>query len=969
MKDWIEVTTTERMNKLYPDPLLDGSVSENAIKAVHNERRAAILAAEMRELRRLMKEDRAIVSATKKDIKTQATASREANRGTLPKREELALIKAGARRTIGAMRVMDVQPHVYLNAERRAGRLAFEAAARGDHEKAYNFKRQQIVNHEMYRAAVKAKDNALKTRNYLGKFSKPRVQQRLGKLGVIEPILAILEGVELAKKSLKQVNIDRALKGLVDAVESGQIVVTPGTLEKIMDPSINWQELTIEELEGLKDIIKQLEFQAKKKLEMPVNGVMIDMDAAAIELTENILENGEFVDIGVAEKTKRARRGKQVKSGIGHWLSPSVMANMLDNQGWGAVTRLMIVPIRRAITERLIPMQQKAISDMHDIYRNFFTNSELRRLPKKGYATLNGETLSHSDVLSLAMNMGNEGNRQALFNGIRVDGKIAYPEDEVNAVLAQLTARDWAFVQATWDYLDTYWPALAESQRERRGIAPEKVEHIPFVVETSDGETVTMKGGYYPLKYNHEHSERHEEAVFEDHFSNMGNGVYVSANTRAGATHNRVKNHGMVVNLGLHIIDRHLKELTRDIAIGNEVNFVKNLINDKNFRNAMKITGNATMLKELNLWLTDSAVGELPANNAMEKWMAYARVGFTKSKLGYNLYTAALQLTGYAQTMAVVGIEAMTYGAGMIARNPVTAWKHAFEASAFLRVRYDKKHLAFDKDIHDAAGVLREYGTGLPTVERAVWEAFGRSLFWPIAKMQQMVDVTTWYAGYWKGRNKLGLSDEEAVFYADSQVELAQTSGFFSDRSGIERGTLSATTRQNQFIRLWTTLISYMARKGNIGYMKTKELQKDLSVINSIKYATDMLLLFTFEGMASAWIYGRWPDEDDRDPEEMMMMALKETALSVMAGVPFIREIPSAAYGGGNTPIGALSKDLFTLYIQAMQGEVDPAFRKAFINSFGTLFHLPASQANRMLEALIDEDDPEILEYFTGTRD
>jgi hypothetical protein len=60
---------------------------------------------------------------------------------------------------------------------------------------------------------------------------------------------------------------------------------------------------------------------------------------------------------------------------------------------------------------------------------------------------------------------------------------------------------------------------------------------------------------------------------------------------------------------------------------------------------------------------------------------------------------------------------------------------------------------------------------------------------------------------------------------------------------------------------------------------------------------------------------------------------------------------------------------LVTLYIQAMQGEMDPALRKAFVNSMGTLFHLPASQTNRLLEALIDEDDPEILEYFTGTRD
>jgi len=246
-------------------------------------------------------------------------------------------------------------------------------------------------------------------------------------------------------------------------------------------------------------------------------------------------------------------------------------------------------------------------------------------------------------------------------------------------------------------------------------------------------------------------------------------------------------------------------------------------------------------------------------------------------------------------------------------------------------------------------------------------DKLSRSFFWPIAKMQQMVDTITWLGAYHKGRNELGQSDAASVLYADAQVELAQTSGIYSDRSGIERGTLSATTRQSQAIRLWTTLISYMLRKGNIAYGKGVELRKDMSFRNAAQFSGDMLLLFTLEGLASAFIYGRWPDDDDE--ETFLEFAATETALSVISGVPVVREIPAAAYGSGTTPIGALTNDLFDLYTQSLQGEADTAARKAFVNSFGTLFHLPASQTNRLLEALLDEDDPEILEYLTGTRD
>ena len=981
MKDWIDYNTDQIMQAQFPDPLLDGSIADEAIKAVHNERRGNILAAEMRRFRQLRKRDQKIVSATKKEAKRTDREAREANKGTLPKRAEMALIKVAAKAKIGAMRIMDVQPHKYLAAESKAGRQAFEAAARSDYEKAYVYKRQQVVNHEMYRAAQRAVENAQKTNNYLSKFSKPRVIQRLGKLGVIDPILAILEGIELKKVTLKEINKRAALQQLAQDIHDGG-VVTPiaeflyhvevaanGKETVVLNeaPFKNWQELTVDEFEAMKDIIKQLEFQGNKTLSMPVNGEMIVLEDATTELAQTVLDANRIVDIGIGEKTRKQRRQKAVRSGLSHWISPGVMARILDGQDWGAFTRMIVTTIRRANVERLVPMQHQAIMAVSEMYQDHYTNAELRRFPKKGFATINGETLSLSDVLSIALNHGNDGNIEALLNGIRVDGKLAYPEAEVQAALDKLTERDWLFVQAVWDYLDSYWPALSKMEKQRRGIAPERVEPRAFVVRTADGKELTLRGGYYPLKYNYEHSARGEADVYEDHFSQMTNGTYVSASTRAGATHNRVKNHKMVVQLGLHIIDRHLKEITRDIAIGDEVNFVVNLLNDSGVRNAMQNTNNHVALKELKLWLADVAVGELPANNELERWMAWARVGFTKSKLAYNLYTAALQLTGYAQSIAMVGLEAMAYGAGYILRNPLSAWKDAIEVSAFLRVRYDRKHLAFNKDVTDAAGILKEFGGGLPTIERRAWEAFGRSMFWPIAKMQQLVDLTTWYGGYWKARNKMGLSDNEAVLYADAQVEMAQTSGFFTDRSGIERGTLSATTRQSQFVRLWTTLISYMARKGNLAYMKTNELKRELSFKNSILYATDMLLLFTVEGIASSWIYGRWDWEDD--PEELMLMAMKETAASVAAGIPFVREVPSAAFGSGNTAIGGLSNDLFKLYIQAGQGEMDPALRKAFVNSFGTIFHLPASQTNRLLEALIDEDDPEILEYLTGTRD
>jgi hypothetical protein len=309
----------------------------------------------------------------------------------------------------------------------------------------------------------------------------------------------------------------------------------------------------------------------------------------------------------------------------------------------------------------------------------------------------------------------------------------------------------------------------------------------------------------------------------------------------------------------------------------------------------------------------------------------------------------------------------MAIGIGKLMMHPVRNYKMAMEESSFLQVRYGRT-LAFDKDINDTARFLQNHFGGIPTTGKINWDKLGRSMFWPIAKMQSIVDVSTWMGAYAKGLEVEKIDNHaEAVQYADAQVELSQTSGFFSDRSGLERGTLSATTRQQQFVRLWTTLLSYMLRKGNIAYLKTSEFRRDKSFLGAVGLSMDMLMLYTLEGLAAAWIYGNWPDEDD--DEGMLKFTAEQTALSVLSGIPFARETGTAIFGSGNTPLGGLTNDLADLYVQAMQGQPDKAAREAFVKSFGTMFHLPASQTNRLLEALLDEDDPEIWEYFTGTRD
>lgn len=968
MRQWIRQEVNKRMDDFFPDPVVDGTLQEDAMRVVHNERRARIMAAEMRALRRKMLEDKKVAKAERDRLKREDRERRQAFEGYLPKRGELALIKAAAKAAIAEEQYRNVNPNKYRVAEQRAARRAFDAMARRDYETAYQEQRKRLINAEMYRASLRAKEAAEKTRRYVKRFETTKVRQRLGKAGFLEQADAIIDGFNFRQISKAQVDREKAMAEMLQAVEDGRLVVPPEVLAKLQDLGTNWQDLKINELLGMRDILRQLEHQARNQYTAIINGEKKVIKDVANELIQAVVAHTEAKPLGIGSEEKTGSTKDELVEGF--WLASSSLARILDASDWGAWTKNIIAPIREAYASRMLPGFQKIEEDMTELYLKHFNDDELSAMnSERIHVQAMGESFTKGELLSLALNWGNEGNRRVVLEGRKANGEPAFPEAGVRAMLALLNGKDWAFVQDVWDYMDTYWPALAEKEQQRRGIAPEKVEASPFKIRTADGLEVTVKGGYYPIKYDPRHSETVQINELEDVMKKMGNGLYVTGNTRAGSTFERTNQRGKVVRLGLNIIDQHLREVVRDVAIGDEVNAIKRILADPDLRRTLRETGNEHVIQSLNLWLTDAAVGELPAQGAVERILAWTRTGWVKSRMAWNLVTTALQFTGVFQTAAVVGTAHYTRAVAKMAQNPKLHYEQVFQMSDFMRLRYVTG--SFNKDVNDTRAHLNaELGT-VPTKLKRNLDAVSATYFKPIMYAQSVVDVSTWMAGYDKGRNVKNLSHEEAIRYADSVVEGTQTSGFFSDRSNLERGTVNKKTRQSQFIRIWTTLISYMLKKGNIAYEKGVAVKREgLSFKTAIQFGMDMLLLFTVEGLVSAFLYGNWPDEDDDEP--FAWFAAKVTFDSWLSGIPFLRETSSVRFGGGNTVIGAATRDMYRFYQQAAQGEVDKTLVKSFINLTGTFGHYPAAQINRFVDAAWDEsqgEDVAFYEYMIGTRD
>jgi hypothetical protein len=291
------------------------------------------------------------------------------------------------------------------------------------------------------------------------------------------------------------------------------------------------------------------------------------------------------------------------------------------------------------------------------------------------------------------------------------------------------------------------------------------------------------------------------------------------------------------------------------MALGNEINYVKAMLNDPEVRKQLKITGNKHHLDALVLWIADVAVGELPANHVWDSVAAIARTNFTMSRLMFNFRVGFLQFAGITQSAAIIGKKATARGTITYARNPTKATRFAFEKSAFLAGRYERSSMAFDRDISDATERISSGSAGLPTYTKAVAQVIQKYGFAPIYLAQGVTDIVTWTAAYEKALKDKGMSDAESVIYADAQVQLAQTSGLWSDRSNFERGSTSATMRQNRWMRLWATLISFMVSRTVNVYIEQKKLNKDLTFSGIMEYTMNVFLLLVMDALLIAILY------------------------------------------------------------------------------------------------------------------
>jgi hypothetical protein len=897
----IEALTDVRMLEQFGDLASPEAIEKAADKTIHNDARARFVATEANALAKATGQRKVLASAAKEF----------------------------ARAMIARLKVRNIKPGQYASAEVRAAKAAEQASKSGDLATAAAEKRNQLIQNYATRAAYDAQEEVDKGLRYLKKFE--------GDIKTLDADYAdqignLLERFDLRKgQSNKAVDKRTALAEWIKAQrEAGLEPDIPPELENEAFRT-SYKNLTVEEFRGLVDTVRQIEHLGRLKHKLLTAADQRAYEAVRDEITASIEQHAQ--DREADTRTPTTNMGRAVQGLKRFWaahIKAATWARVMDGGKDGGPMWEYFVRSANERGDQETTMRAEATGKLSQILAPIFA---LGKMGGKGiYFPQIGRSLNREARLAIALNVGNASNLQ------RLQGGEGWTDAQLAPILKTLTAQEWATVQAVWDHFESYRPQIAAKERRIYGKEPEWVAPTSFTVTTADGQTVQMRGGYYPIKYDPAASQRAEEHADAEGAKRQLQGAYTTATTRRSFTKSRVEEvNGRPLLYTLSGLYSGVNDVIHDLAWHEWLVDANRLLRSKTIDGAIRNHYGPEAKQQFKTWVQDIAEGEKGADAAVDMALSRLRQGVSAAGLGFNVMSALIQPLGITQSIVRVGPEYVARGLVKYLSSPLDSTRSVVAASSFMENRARTRF----RELNELRNQVQD--------QSAFNEFIGRYAYFLMMRCQQMVDVPTWLGAYEKAIGE-GNDEALAINLADQAVIDAQGGGQTKDLSAIERGGPAQ--------KLFTVFYSFMNTALNLGVGQTMAAD---TPARKARLAADYALLYVVPAILGYFLKAALTpgDSGDDDMEKIAKKLIANQIDYLMGMMVVVREFQGAAktaagvedfgraYSG---PAGArVVSDAYALSIQAHQGEFDDAFRKAAVNAVGGLFGLPSAQINRSI--------------------
>lgn len=876
--------------------------------AAHNETRSRFITAEFNALARALGKRQLMVSAAREYAVEQ----------------------------IGNMKLADIRPGTFMNAERRCAAMAEQAMRKGDFGACLEAKRGQVLNHEMARAALEALDRYQRG---------VRMAKRAMKSKTVHPaykklILALLDAHSVANMTAKErEDFGKLAADPVQLQELIKEVEDAGTpiegLQRFIDSHEHAKDMTGYDSQDFFSVLKQLETLGRNVYNQNLAEELGRIDEIVKEGKEAIKEAADRQGRDVIENervpfTRWERWRDNVHQFLLNHVKIQSWCRIFDqNQSGGFFWNLFIrsanerstfensmrAKVSKTLAEKLAPVFKKSQDEDPVIIPGF------------------SKPFTHGQRIAVALNCGNDSNRQRL-----VDGDCRFTDEALQAIFATLTEADWRAVEAVWQQFEELRPLIAEKEKRVFGTEPEWIDYQPFMVKTAEGKIIQVSGGYYPVKFDPRGSNRAAKYADAKDVRQEMQGAYQSATTRRSFTKSRAQGDvHMPLRIDLAALYEGFNDVIHDLAWHEWLIETKRVLDgvngrDSGLRQAIKERYGYLVAKQFEDWRKDIATG---GRDSADSWVNRMTANVGVATMGFSVTSAFVQLTGIGYVIPRVGIAPVMTAVGKFISDPVGLHRAITKKSEAMRLR----GLTQNREI---AQVRNRLESGKH------W--FKDHAYVMMTIMQNIVDSIAWQAAY-ERYTREGNSEDKAIAMADQVVIDTQSSGNVSDLSAIER---------SQGARLFTVFYSWMNAALNMGVVEA------MGENDRAKAAARLLFMGAvmpvLESLFREALQAH--DSDDDDDEDWTKQWLRkplgavvEYHLGLFLG---LREVSSTAKSliageplfGYNGPAGTR---MIANTANAMQAATDPlSWRglKVLVDIAGSLTGAPSTQINRTIKGV-----------------
>lgn len=854
----------------------------------------------------------------------------------------------------------------YFAAERQAAVAEAGSYSKKDYTSAAHFADQRILNHALALEALKVKSEVDKVFKYVEKFQKKkRPNLRQNHLNQIDKILFRFGLIsELSPSTIED---QTTLNEWFDAYKSREEIQTDeADIPEFIRNENNrkdYRDLTLGELRDLRRAIKNIETVGHNENHLIASEDKREIEEIGAEIAENIYQNKKVTSKEGFEHNKTAfQKALSQIQGVGasHRKVEYIVRSLDGYKDQGVMWKHIVLPLLRGL-DKEYKMRREAGEKITDVFRKFY-GQDTSGLTKKVYATVEGfeklfpRGLTKENVVSMALNWGNQGNKQRLIDSYaetdRKTGAMVPLTDEAFflEVFDQiLDKNDWDFVQEVWDMIDSYWPAAAADKKQRTGVEPVKIQAEGF--ENRHG---VYRGGYYPVDYDPSFSRKAERYSEEDITKDLTTNNYPVPSTRRGFEQTRSeKVTGRPLNLSLSVIDKHLTDVIHSVSFTNATRDVYKIMNNNHVATAIEETMGKEVYKQFLPWLKtiarDNRDTITPGPWAFtERILQRARIGSSVVNMGFKFTTAFSQIAGIFPFMEKIGTVRTLAGIMDFYSKAITGKAKGeidfvFEKSEMMRNRMNNR----DRDIRSATRKL---------IAENKYDKAKDSYFKMTGLFDYAITVPSWIQAFNKNIDeqlKTGeVNEEMAIRYADGVIRETQGSGDVINLAAIQAGT--------EMHKLFTQFYSYFSVYAN-RQVEAVERAKSGDVGQLMSFA---MYWWFMPAVVSELLSGRGPEGDDDKIKWLLSTVLKYP----FGAYVILRDLAGAVGSGFDFALSPTTAAFAKTaeFLKTIPGALEEPGKlvKTAFDAGGYWFHYPSRQitttVGNIFDAMTGESDFEL---------